>query len=68
MNKTVKSIRAGEEYDDYSWALKLSDDERVGIADRLLRDLWCTSHGEPFPVMDRTAVQLIKGGTSCLSR
>jgi len=58
MNKTLTVIRPGESHDDYSWALKLSDDERIAIADKLLRDLWQVSHGQPYPSMDRTTVHL----------
>jgi len=58
MNKTIKVIRPGEACDDYSWALKLSDNERINIADKLLRDLWQASHGQPFPTMDRSVVHL----------
>lgn len=58
MNKQVTIIRPGEAYDDYSWALKISDEERINIADRLLRDLWCVAKGQPFPSMDRTVVNL----------
>lgn len=60
MNKTLTVIRPGESHNDYSWALKLSDAERIGIADKLLRDLWCAAHGQPFPQFDRTVVQLVK--------
>lgn len=60
MNKAVTIIRPGETHDDYSWALKLSDDERIEIADRLLRDLWCAANGQPFPTMNRTAVCLVR--------
>ena len=60
MNKVLTVIRPGEAHDDYSWALKLSDDERVEIADRLLRDLWCAANGQPFPKMDRTADSLVR--------
>ena len=61
MNRTaVKVIRLGEEKEDFSWALKLSDDERIGVAERLLRDLWCMSHGQPFPTMDRSVVSLVR--------
>ena len=61
MNKTLKVIRPGEVHDDYSWALELSDVERINVADRLLRDLWCAAHGQPFPQMDRTVVHLVRG-------
>ena len=39
MNKTLTIIRPGEVHDDYSWALELTDAERIRVADRLLRDL-----------------------------
>ena len=61
MNKTLTVIRPGESHDDYSWALKLSDAERLSIADRLLHDLWTAAHGHPYPLMDRTVVRLVKG-------
>ena len=48
MNKTLTIIRPGESHDDYSWALKLSDAERLSIADQLLRDLWTAAHGQHF--------------------
>ena len=60
MNKTLTVVRPGESHDDYSWALKLSDAERIGIAERLLRDLWCAANGRPFPSMDRSAVCLVR--------
>lgn len=58
MNKTVKVYRLGEEPEDYSWALRYTDVERINIAETLTRELWTTSHGQPFPTMDRTAVRL----------
>ena len=61
MSKTLTVIRPGETHDDYSWALKLSDAERIDLADKLLRDLWVAAHGKPFPLMDRTAVRLVRG-------
>ena len=60
MNKTLTVICPGALHDDYSWALKLSDAERIGLADKLLRDLWVAAHGQPYPVMDRTVVRLTK--------
>ena len=60
MNKTLKIIRPCESHDDYSWALELSDAERVGLADKLLRDLWTAAHGRPYPMMDRTVVRLVR--------
>lgn len=59
MNKTLTVIRPGNP-DDYSWALKLSDSERIGMADKLLRDLWTAAHGKPYPLMDRTVVRLVR--------
>ena len=61
MNKTLTVIRPGESHDDYSWALKLSDAERLNVADRLLRDLWTAAHGQSYPPMDRTVVRLVRG-------
>ena len=61
MNKTLTVIRSGESHDDYSWALKLSDAERIGLADKVLRDLWVAAHGRPYPLMDRTVVRLVRG-------
>ena len=60
MNKTLTIIRPGEAHDDYSWALELTDAERIRVADRLLRDLWCAARGQPFPQMDRTVVRLVR--------
>lgn len=62
MNKTLRVIRPGESHDDYSWALKLSDGERLAVAEKLLRDLWQVSHGQPYPTMDRTVVHLHTSG------
>lgn len=59
MNKTVKVYRLGEEPEDYSWALRYSDVERINIAENLTRELWTTVHGQPFPSMDRTVVNLL---------
>ena len=64
MNKTLTIIRPGESHDDYSWALKLTDSERISLADKLLRDLWTAAHGQPYPLMDRTVVRLVKGWRS----
>ena len=61
MNKTLTIIRPGESHDDYSWALRLSDSERIGLAEKLLRDLWTAAHGLPYPLMDRTVVRLTRG-------
>ena len=46
MNKTLTVIRPGESHDDYSGVLKHSDAERIGLADKLLRDLWIPAHGK----------------------
>ena len=62
MNKTLTIIRPGESLDDYSWALKLTDSERISLADKLLRDLWSAAHGQPYPLMDRTVVRLLREG------
>ena len=60
MKKTLTIIRPGESHDDYSWALKLSDDERVSLSGKLLRDLWTVAHGKPYPAMDRTVVRCVR--------
>ena len=60
MNKTLTVVRPGETHDDYSWALELTDAERIRVADRLLHDLWCAARGQPFPQMDRTVVRLVR--------
>lgn len=54
MNKTVKICRSDTIKEDHSWALKLDFAQRLDIATKLVRDLWCASHGEPFPAMQRT--------------
>ena len=60
MNKTVRVIRPGESHDDFSWSLRLSDVERIDIAEKLLRDLWCAANGQPFPSMDRSIVSIVR--------
>ena len=61
MRKTVKVYRQEEAKEDYSWALKLDDAQRLDLATRLIHDLWCASHGEPFPSMQRNVVRFIAG-------
>ncbi len=53
MVKTTKVVHRGEQVDDHSWALALSDSERIDLATKLTRDLWCTAHGGTFPALDR---------------
>lgn len=60
MIKTVKKIRLEDMKDDYSWALSMTDDERIDLATKLTRDLWCAAHGGVYPKMDRTIVKLLK--------
>lgn len=60
MIKTVKVIRTGKCEDDYSWALSMTDDERIELATRLTRDLWCAAHGTTFPAMNRSLTRLLK--------
>lgn len=57
MVKTVKVMRMRDAREDNSWALKLSDAERIEIATRLTRDLWCAAHGGSFPTMNRQIVR-----------
>ena len=62
MIKTVRKFRIGEVKDDYSWALALSDQQRVDLATSLTSDLWRTSTGNVFPRINRHAVNLVNGG------
>ncbi len=54
MIKTIKVVKQDEAKEDYSWALALSDSERLNLAAKLTRDLWCAATGKPFPTLDRT--------------
>ena len=49
--------------EDFAWALAFSDEEKVNLANRLLCDLWQTSHSQPFPRMDRQKVVYIQGAS-----
>lgn len=56
MTKTVRAFKVGEDREDYAWALKLSIDERLNLATKLLHDLWQASHDAAFPVMNRNHI------------
>ena len=59
MTKIVRALRMEDEKEDYSWALALADAERLGIATKLVSDLWATAHdGSPFPPMNRTVYRM----------
>ena len=60
MEKTLRVIRPGESVDDYSWAKKLTTDERLALAERLTREGWEAAHGEPFPSLDRSKVKIVR--------
>ena len=55
MIKTIRAYRGAPPEEDYSWALAMSENERLDVTYRLVRALWATAHGgEPFPSMDRS--------------
>ncbi len=56
MVKTIRVVKAKESTDDYSWALALTDTERVNLAMKLTRDLWCAATGKAFPTLDRSVL------------
>lgn len=60
MIKTIKMFRDVLPVEDYSWALAMTDSERIACASRLTQDLWCASHGGNFPTMDRTIARFVK--------
>ncbi len=53
MDKTIKVIKLEDLKEDYSWALALSDSERVNLSTKLTQDLWVASTGKPFPTLAR---------------
>ena len=59
MNKTIKICRVDTVKEDNSWALKFDFAQRLEIATKLVRDLWCASHGEPFPEMQRNYARFV---------
>ena len=60
MIKTIRMYRGAPPEEDYSWALRMSDDERLNVASRLVRDLWTMAHdGEPYPEMDRSLARFV---------
>ena len=60
MNKTIRVFRNGEEPNDYAWALKFSESERLKIATDLTRRAWRMSHNGEFPALDRLRVRLTR--------
>ena len=60
MIKTIRTYRDAPPEEDYSWALQMSENERLNVAYRLVRDLWAIVHGgEPYPRMDRSVAKLV---------
>ena len=60
MIKTIRAYRNAPPEEDYSWALKMSESERLNVAYRLVRDLWAMAHGgEPYPEMDRSTARFV---------
>ena len=60
MIKTIRTYRGVPLDEDYSWALRMSETERLEVAYHLVRDLWSMAHGgEPYPNMDRSIARLV---------
>ena len=60
MIKTIKAYRDAPPEEDYSWALRMSENERLNVAHKLVRDLWAMAHGgEPYPEMDRSVARFV---------
>ena len=60
MIKTIRAYRNAPPEEDYSWALAMSENERLDVAYRLVRDLWAMAHGgEPYPEMDRSIARFV---------
>ena len=60
MIKTIRAYRNAPPEEDYSWALKMSESERLEVAYRLVRDLWAMAHGgKPYPEMDRSTARFV---------
>ena len=60
MIKTIRTYRDVPPVEDYSWALRMSENERLNVAYKLVRDLWAVAHGgEPYPEMDRSVARFV---------
>ena len=60
MIKTIRTYRDTPPEDDYSWALQMSESERLEVAYRLVRDLWAMAHGgEHYPEMNRSVARFV---------
>ncbi|MBQ7189483.1 MAG: hypothetical protein IJR99_08730 [Kiritimatiellae bacterium] len=60
MIKTIRTYRDAPPEEDYSWALRMSDNERLEVAYRLVCDLWTMAHGgERYPEMDRSKARFV---------
>ena len=60
MIKTIRKYRGAPSEEDYSWALRMSESERLNVAYRLVRNLWAMAHdGEPYPEMDRSTARFV---------
>ena len=60
MIKTIRAYRDAPPEDDYFWALAMSENERLDVAYRLVRDLWTAAHGgETYPAMDRSFARFV---------
>ena len=60
MIKAIRKYRDAPPEEDYSWALRMSESERLNVAYRLVRNLWAMAHnGEPYPEMDRSTARFV---------
>ena len=59
MIKTIKICGSDSAKEDNSWALKFDYAQRLDIATKLVRDLWCASHGGQFPAMQRNLARFV---------
>ena len=60
MIKTIRTYRDVPPEEDYSWALRMSETERLEVAYKLVRDLWTMAHnGEQYPNMDRSVARFV---------
>lgn len=59
MIKTIQICQGDAEKEDNSWALKLDYAQRLELATKLVRDLWCASYDGPFPTMQRNYARFV---------
>ena len=59
MIKTIRICQGDAEKEDNSWALILDYAQRLELATKLVRDLWCASYDGPFPTMQRNYARFV---------